>query len=42
VTKSGEAVIQVGIEIRNTSDLALVTKKFKQLPGVESVTRSVQ
>ncbi|MGN0162692.1 MAG: RelA/SpoT family protein [Candidatus Ornithomonoglobus sp.] len=42
VTKSGEAVIQVGVEIKNTSDLALLTKKFKQLPGVDSVTRSKQ
>lgn len=42
VTKSGEAVIQVGVEIKNTSDLALLTKKFKQLPGVENVKRSIQ
>lgn len=42
VTKSGEAVIQVGVEIKNTSDLALLTKKFKQLDGVISVTRTVQ
>ncbi|MGM9936571.1 MAG: RelA/SpoT family protein [Candidatus Ornithomonoglobus sp.] len=42
VTKNGEAVIQVGVEIKNTSDLALLTKKFKQLPGVDSVTRSKQ
>ncbi|MDD6762867.1 MAG: bifunctional (p)ppGpp synthetase/guanosine-3',5'-bis(diphosphate) 3'-pyrophosphohydrolase [Clostridiales bacterium] len=42
VTKDGEAVIQVGVEIKNTSDLALLTKKFKQLPGVDSVTRSKQ
>lgn len=41
VTKQGEAVIQVGVEIKNTSDLALLTKKFKQLSGVETVTRSV-
>ena len=41
VNKSGEAVIQVGVEIRHTSDLALLTKKFKQLQGVESVTRSI-
>ena len=41
VNKSGEAVIQVGVEIRHASDLALLTKKFKQLQGVESVTRSV-
>ena len=42
VTKDGEAVIQVGVEIKNTSDLALLTKRFKQLPGVDSVTRSKQ
>lgn len=42
VTKTGEAVIQVGVEIKNTADLALLTKKFKQLAGVESVTRSIQ
>lgn len=41
VTRSGEAVIQIGVEIQNTSDLALLTKKFKQLQGVESVTRSI-
>ena len=42
VTKDKEAVIQVGVEIKNTSDLALLTKKFKQLPGVTSVTRTIQ
>lgn len=42
ITKSGDAVIQVGIEIKNTSDLELVTKKFKQLEGVTSVTRTIQ
>ena len=42
VTKQGEAVIQVGIEIKNTSDLALFTKKVKQLEGVTSVTRIIQ
>lgn len=42
VTKNGEAVIQVGVEIKNTSDLALLTKKFKQLRGVENVTRTIQ
>lgn len=42
VTKDGEAVIQVGVEIKNTSDLALLTKKFKQLPGVGSVSRTIQ
>lgn len=42
VTKQGEAVIQVGVEIKNTSDLALLTKKFKQLPGVMNVSRTKQ
>ncbi len=42
VTKAGDAVIQVGVEIKNTSDLALLTKKFKQLEGVTSVTRTIQ
>lgn len=40
--KNGEAIIQVGVEIKNTSDLALLTKKFKQIEGVESVSRSTQ
>ena len=40
--KNGEAIIQVGVEIKNTSDLALLTKKFKQIPGVETVSRSTQ
>ncbi len=40
--KNGEAIIQVGVEIKNTSDLALLTKKFKQIQGVDSVTRSTQ
>ena len=38
--KNGEAIIQVGVEIKDTSDLALLTKKFRQIEGVESVTRS--
>ncbi len=38
--KNGEAIIQVGVEIKDTSDLALLTKKFKQIEGVDSVTRS--
>ena len=40
--KNGEAVIQVGVEIKDTSDLDLLTKKFKQLEGVISVTRTIQ
>ncbi len=39
VTKKGVAVIQLGVEIRNTSDLALLKKKIVQLHGVTSVTR---
>ncbi|MBR0365716.1 MAG: bifunctional (p)ppGpp synthetase/guanosine-3',5'-bis(diphosphate) 3'-pyrophosphohydrolase [Clostridia bacterium] len=41
VTKAGIAIIQIGIEIQHTSDLALLTKKLKQLPGVETVTRTI-
>lgn len=41
VTKSGDAIIQIGVTINNTSDLALLTKKLKQIIGVESVTRTV-
>lgn len=40
VNKKGIAVIQMGIEIRNTADLALVVKKIKQIRGVTSVTRT--
>lgn len=39
VTKKGIAVIQIGVEIRNTSDLALLKKKINQIQGVTSVTR---
>lgn len=42
VTKSGDTVIQVGVEIKNTSDVALLTKKFKQIEGVTAVTRTIQ
>ncbi len=42
VNKSGNAVIEIGVEIQNTADLALLTKKLKQLQGVESVTRSIK
>lgn len=42
VTKNGEAVIQVGVEIKNTSDLALLKKKFRQISGVTSVSRTIQ
>ncbi len=40
VNKKGIAVIQIGVEIRNTSDLALLNKKIKQIHGVISVTRN--
>ncbi|MCC8169156.1 MAG: bifunctional (p)ppGpp synthetase/guanosine-3',5'-bis(diphosphate) 3'-pyrophosphohydrolase [Oscillospiraceae bacterium] len=40
VTKKGMAIIQIGVEIRNTSDLALLTKKIKQIHGVTAVTRN--
>lgn len=39
VTKKGMAVIQIGVELRNTSDLELLKKKFKQVRGIKSVTR---
>jgi GTP pyrophosphokinase len=39
VTKKGIAVVQIGVEIRNTSDLALLKKKIVQIHGVMSVTR---
>lgn len=42
ITKSGDTVIQVGVEIKNTSDVALLTKKFKQIDGVTTVTRTIQ
>lgn len=40
VNKKGIAIIQIGVEIRNTSDLALLNKKIKQIHGVISVTRN--
>ncbi len=39
VTKKGMAIIQIGVEIRNTSDLSLLIKKIKQLHGVKTVSR---
>ena len=39
VNKKGMAIIQVGVEIRNTADLSLLIKKFKQIHGVQNVTR---
>ena len=40
VTKKDEAIITLGVEIRNTADLSLLVKKIKQTRGVNSVTRS--
>ncbi len=39
VNKKGIAIISLGVELRNTSDLALLTKKIKQISGVRSVAR---
>lgn len=39
VTKNDIAVIDMGVEIRNTSDLALLKKKIIQIQGVTGVTR---
>ena len=39
VNKKNIAVIQLGVEIRNTADLALLTKKIKQVRGVTSISR---
>ncbi len=39
VSKRGMAVVQIGLEISSTSDLQRISKKLKQLPGVEIVKR---
>ena len=39
VNKKGISIIQIVVEIRNTSDLALLKKKIVQIQGVTSVTR---
>ncbi|MBQ7574078.1 MAG: bifunctional (p)ppGpp synthetase/guanosine-3',5'-bis(diphosphate) 3'-pyrophosphohydrolase [Clostridia bacterium] len=39
VNKKGIAIIQMGVEIRNTSDLSLLIKKIKQVHGVTTVSR---
>ncbi len=39
VTKRGIAVVQVGVEISGTEDLAVLMKKLKQITGVISVSR---
>ena len=41
-TKTGECIIQIGIEIKDTADLALLTKKFRQIAGVTEVSRDTQ
>lgn len=40
VNKQDIAVINIGVEIRNTTDLALLVKKIKQLQGVINITRN--
>lgn len=40
VNKKNTAIIQLGIEIRNTADLAAITKKLRQIHGIEKITRS--
>lgn len=39
VNKKGVSIMQIGVEIRNTSDLSLIVKKIKQIHGVLNVTR---
>ena len=39
VNKKGVAVIQLGMEIKDTADLNMIIKKIKQISGVSSVTR---
>lgn len=40
VNKKGMAVIQVGIEIRNTADLAAINKKLRQIRGISKISRT--
>jgi GTP pyrophosphokinase len=40
VNKKGIAVISLGVALRNTSDLALLSKKIRQVKGVRSVSRA--
>ena len=42
VMKNGVAVISLGVELRNTSDLTLLTKKIKQIHGVRTVSREMK
>lgn len=39
INKKNFAVTQLGIEISSTEDLAKITKRLKQIPGITSVTR---
>lgn len=39
INKKNVAVIQMGVEIQNTSELALLVKKIKQIKGITSVSR---
>lgn len=39
VNKKGMTVIQLGMEIKDTADLTMITKKIKQISGVTSVSR---
>lgn len=39
INKKGIAIIQIGVEIKNTADLATLTKKIKQIQGVTTVSR---
>lgn len=39
VNKKNFVVTQLGIEISSTEDLAKITKRLKQIPGINSVTR---
>ena len=40
INKQDIAVINLGVEIRNTTDLALLVKKIRQLQGVINITRN--
>ena len=40
VNKKGIAVIQVGIEIRNTADLAAINKRLHQIHGISRISRT--
>ena len=40
INKQDVAIINLGVEIRNTTDLALLVKKIRQLQGVINITRN--